>query len=169
MPNTTVETLREKTDAAFANLSRQTAGLEPHMEKTDAPGQWTTRQVLCHLLFQPGFDPGAVLGMFRDRDYAVLPVQPGQVEVTAERQGMTLGQFMAALDGQRRSVYAHLGTLPEADLHTRKVRIPALKAMAGTEEFSVAMFVGGMFDYHWNAHAEQLGKIRKAAGLPEAR
>jgi hypothetical protein len=30
------------------------------------------------------------------------------------------------------------------------------------------MFVGGMFSYHWNDHAGQLAKIRKAAGLPDA-
>jgi hypothetical protein len=29
--------------------------------------------------------------------------------------------------------------------------------------------VGALFDYHWNDHAGQLAKIRKAVGLPEAR
>lgn len=31
------------------------------------------------------------------------------------------------------------------------------------------MFAGAMLDYHCNDHAGQLAKIRKAAGLPEAK
>ena len=30
------------------------------------------------------------------------------------------------------------------------------------------MYVGAMFDYHWNDHAGQIAKIRKANGLPDA-
>ena len=37
------------------------------------------------------------------------------------------------------------------------------------EETPIAVYVGALFDYHWNDHAGQLGKIRKAAGLPEAK
>ena len=47
----------------------------------------------------------------------------------------------------------------------RKLRIPPFKQFVGTDEISLAMFVGGMYDYHWNDHAGQLAKIRKAAGL----
>jgi hypothetical protein len=39
----------------------------------------------------------------------------------------------------------------------------------GTDEISIATYVGAMFDYHWGDHAGQLAKIRKAAGLPDAR
>lgn len=39
----------------------------------------------------------------------------------------------------------------------------------GTDEISLAIFTGAMFDYHWQDHAGQLAKIRKAAGLPEAK
>lgn len=31
----------------WANLGRQLQGMEPHLESPDAPGEWTTRQVLC--------------------------------------------------------------------------------------------------------------------------
>jgi len=30
------------------------------------------------------------------------------------------------------------------------------------------VYVGAMFDYHWNDHAGQIAKIRKANGLPDA-
>jgi hypothetical protein len=43
------------------------------------------------------------------------------------------------------------------------------KEFMGTDEISLAMFTGAMFDYHWQDHAGQLAKIRKAAGLPEAK
>jgi hypothetical protein len=82
---------------------------------------------------------------------------------------MTLKQYTDALDAQRRGVYQYLDGLPEADLASRKLRIPVFKQFMGTDEISLAMFVGGMFDFHWNNHAGQLGKIRKAVGLPDAR
>ncbi len=39
----------------------------------------------------------------------------------------------------------------------------------GTDEIATPVFVGALFDYHWNDHAGQLAKIRKAAGLDEAK
>jgi len=57
MASATVGELRKKTDAAWANLERQLQGMEPHMERSDSPGEWTTRQVLSHLLFEPGWKP----------------------------------------------------------------------------------------------------------------
>ena len=38
-----------------------------------------------------------------------------------------------------------------------------------TDEIPIPMFVGAMFDYHWNDHAGHIAKIRKSAGLPEAK
>ena len=58
MANQTVAELKKKADAAWGNLSRQLEGMEPHIDRSIAPGEWTTREVLCHLLFEPGFEPG---------------------------------------------------------------------------------------------------------------
>lgn len=38
----------------------------------------------------------------------------------------------------------------------------------GTDEITVPVFVGAMFDYHWHDHAGQLAKIRAVVGLPIA-
>ena len=61
MASATVAGLRKKTDAAWANLERQLQGMEPHMERSDAPGEWSIRHVLSHLLFEPGWKPVPVL------------------------------------------------------------------------------------------------------------
>jgi hypothetical protein len=39
----------------------------------------------------------------------------------------------------------------------------------GTDEIAITVYVGALFDFHWNDHASQLAKIRKAVGLPEAK
>lgn len=40
---------------AWANLTAQLHGMESYMERADTVGEWTTRQVLSHLLFlEPG-------------------------------------------------------------------------------------------------------------------
>jgi hypothetical protein len=168
MASQQVSDLRAKSDAAWANLRGQLEGMEPHLDRAEGPGEWTTRQVLAHLLFEPGPSVVDLLKRFTERDYATVHFQPGQVYMTPERERMTLRQFVEALDGQRRGVFAYLESVPEADLDRRKVRIPPFKQFMGTDEISLAMFVGGMFSYHWNDHAGQLAKIRKAAGLPDA-
>jgi hypothetical protein len=168
MANATVTELKAKSDTAWANLSRQLQGMEPHAERSDAPGEWTTRQVLCHLLFEPGWKASAVLGTFAERDLPVLEIAPGQTNVTPERAKMTLGQLAAALDAQRREVFGYLEGLGDAGLQ-RKARIPLFKQFMGIDEIPIPVFVGAMFDYHWNDHAGQIAKIRKAVGLPEAK
>jgi len=81
---------------------------------------------------------------------------------------MTLKQFMDALDTQRREVSLYLDGLSEADLR-RKARIPIFKELMGVDEIDIPTFVGALFEYHWNDHAGQLAKIRKAVGLPPAK
>jgi hypothetical protein len=39
----------------------------------------------------------------------------------------------------------------------------------GIDEIDIPTFVGALFEFHWNDHAGQLAKIRKAAGLPPAK
>ena len=95
----------------------------------------------------------------------MIEIEPGDPFMTPERRAMTLAQLVAALDAQRRAVLAYLGTLTEADL-TRKARIPLFKTFMGTDEIPLPVFVGAMFEYHWNDHAAQLAKIRDAVGLP---
>jgi len=168
MANQTVVELKKKSDAAWANLSRQLQGMDPHLDRSDAPGEWTTREILTHLLFEPGFEPSAVLKTFADRDLPVFDVKAGDTHLTPERQKMTLKELTDSLDAQRRSLFAYLEGLSDAELG-RKARIPLFKQFMGTDEIPIPMFVGAMFDYHWNDHAAHIAKIRMAAGLPEAK
>ena len=57
MASQTGQELQGRVDAAWGNLSRQLEGMDPYLERVDASGEWTTREVLSHLLFEPGFDP----------------------------------------------------------------------------------------------------------------
>lgn len=161
--------LKTRADEALANLTRQLQGMEPHMERSDAPGQWTTREVLAHLLFEPGWDLVAFLKKFSERDLPPGEITPGQVAMTDERRKMSLRQFFDALDAQRRAVFAYLETLSDAELQQRKARIPFFKQFMGTDEIPMAVYVTALFDFHWNDHAGQAAKIRKAVGLPEAK
>lgn len=169
MANAIVKELRTKTDATWVNLKRQLQGMEPYMERADAPGEWTTRQVLSHLLFEPGWRAVPVLKKFSTKDLPLVEIVPGQVHVTPERQKMALRQFLDALGGQRRDVFAYLDGLSDAELGERKARIPLFKQFMGTDEIPISTYVGALFNLHWQDHAGQLAKIRKAVGLPEAR
>src|SRR5262249_28607196 len=131
MGSQAVQQLRARTDATWATLTRQLEGMEPHMERADAPGEWTTRQVLAHLLFAPGWNPADLLRTSGERELPLLDSKPGQIIMSPERQTMTLRQFVDSLDGQRRSVYTYLDAVPETDLERRKIRIPAFEQFLG--------------------------------------
>ncbi len=165
MVNATVTDLQRKNDAAWAALGRTLGGMEACLELTDAPGQWTAREVLCHLLFEPGSKPVALLERFTTGAPPLVEITPGAVTVTPERRRMTLADLLGALDGQRRDVFGYLATLGDADL-ARRARIPIFGPLLGTDEVPLPVFVGIMFDLHWAAHTEQLETIRRAAGLP---
>jgi hypothetical protein len=167
MASTAVIELRKKSDAAAENLWRQLQGMEPYLDRSDAPGEWTTRQVLCHLLEDPDWNPVATLKSFTTTKLPVIEINPGHAPVTPERQKMTLAQLREPLEAQRRDIFAYLESLGDADL-ARKARIPLFKQFMGTDEIALPVYVGAMFDYHWNDHAGQIAKIRKANGLPEA-
>ena len=167
MGSVAVSELRKKSDAAAANLSKQLEGMEPCLDKSDAPGEWTTRQVLCHLLADPDEKPVATLKSFTLSDLPVIELEPGYAPVTPERQTMTIAQLWGALEAQRRDIFGYLESLGEADLG-RKARIPLFKQFMGTDEIALPVYVGAMFDYHWNDHAGQIAKIRKANGMPDA-
>ena len=160
--------LRRRLDAAFENLSRQLHGMEPHMERADAPGEWTTREVLSHLLFEPGFEPAAALASFSERDYPMLEIDPGATFLDDQRRRMTLPQFRDALDTQRRRVLGYIDGLEEREFDQSKARIPLFKQFMGTDEITLDMYFGAMFDYHWNDHAGQIEKIRQAVGIGAA-
>ena len=160
------EDLRDQVNAAHRNLSGQLREMEPHLERSDAPGEWTAREVLSHLLFQPGFNPATLLNTFADRELPLVEITPGATYLDDRRREMTLKEVVDALDTQRRTVLEYLGSLTEAQL-TRKGRIPLFKQFMGTDEITIPMFVGALFAYHWNDHAGQLAKIRRAVGLPD--
>ena len=162
-----VSELKKKSDAAAANLARQLQDMEPYLDKSDAPGEWTTRQVLCHLLAAPDWRPVATLKSFATSNLPLIEIAPGEAHVTPERVKMTKAQLLDALEAQRREIFSYLESLGDADLG-RKAKIPLFKQFMGTDEIALPVYIGAMLDYHWNDHAGQIAKIRKANGMPAA-
>ena len=165
MATQAVRELEAKSDAAWKNLVAQTVGLEPYLERADAPGEWTAREVLSHLMFSDGWKPGPLLASFSDRNLPTIEIEPGDNFLTPARRQLTLAAMVSALEAKRREAFDYLRTLSDADLG-RKARIPLFKSFMGTDEIPLPMFVGAIFDHHLNDHAGQLAKIRKAVGLP---
>jgi hypothetical protein len=167
MATATVEDLRARADAAWKHLAAQLEGMAPFLERSDEPGEWTAREVLSHLLFEPDWDAVALLRTFAHTGLPVVEIEPGAHFMTAERRTMSLEQLVDALDVHRHEVFAYLRGLSDADL-ARKARIPLFQTFMGTDEISLPVFVGAMFEFHINDHAQQLAKIRDAVGLPAA-
>lgn len=109
-----------------------------------------------------------MLSAFATTGLPVLEINPGQIYLDPERQLMTLPQFEKALDRHPRAAFAYLETLGGEDLQ-RKARIPLFKPLLGTDEVTLPTWVKLVFAIHWDEHADQLAKIRKAVGLPVGR
>jgi len=79
---------------------------------------------------------------------------------------LTLGLMLAPLaaQAQRAEMIYRIGFLSSS-----LSPIPVLKQFVGTDEFSIAMFAGALFDGHCRDHAGQIAKIRNAVRLPEAK
>ena len=80
MAHATVNDLRGRANKAWAQLRAQLQGMEPYLDKSDAPGQWTTREVLSHLLFEPGWKPVALLKQSTNLLEYAFPGRDVQVE-----------------------------------------------------------------------------------------
>ena len=165
MATKAVADLKSRSDVSWANLQKQLQGMEAHLDTSDAPGEWTTREVLSHLLFDEGWNPVDTLKTFSTGDLPVIEIVPGKTSMTDARRTMTLKQLTDTLDAQRRQVFSYLEGLSEADLG-RQARIPLFKQIMGSDEVPIPAYIGALFEYHWIDHAGQLAKIRKAAGLP---
>ena len=103
--------------------------MEPYLDKSDAPGEWTTRQVICHLLFEQGWDPVAVLKSFSTSNLPVIEINGGLTDTGGPRQTASLKQLLDMLDLQRKAIYGYLEGLSDADLK-RKAH-PAVQAAHG--------------------------------------
>jgi hypothetical protein len=168
MASLIVGELRRATDAVWVRLNAQLQGMEPHLERSDAPGEWTTRQVLGHLLSEPGWRPLPVLFAFSVDRPPLIQIEPGRTYDTPERQMMRLHQFVKALDRHRLEVFEYLETLDDEALSARRARIPLFERLLGTDDVTIPIWVRTIFGVHWDDHAGQLAKIRKAVGLPAA-
>ncbi len=107
----------------------------------------------------------AVLKSFAASNLPVIEIEPGAAPVTPERQKMTNGAAAGGARSPAPRVFGYLDSLGDADLG-RKAKIPLFKQFMGTDEIALPVYVGAMFDFHWNDHAGQIAKIRKANGMP---
>src|SRR5207245_11189714 len=99
------------------------------------------------------------------RGYPVVETAPEHPCRDEQRRHLTLSQFKDALDAHHRRVLDYIDGLDEPAFERRKARIPLFKQFMGTDEITIDIYLGAMFDYHWNDHAGQLEKIRQAVGL----
>jgi hypothetical protein len=161
-----VSEINAKSAAALTRLARQLDGMDPYLDSAPARGEWTTREVLAHLLGDPGWDPLAALKSFAHRDLPTIDVTVGTVVMTAERRTMTAKQFLDSIERRRQRIVAYLDVLPDGELTGRKARIPLFKQFMGTDEVPLHVYAGALLDSHLDDHAGQLAKIRTANGLP---
>ena len=130
MTNKTLTELRGRADAAWANLMRQLEGMDAHLDRTDAPGEWTAREVLSHLLFEAGADPASLVARFDVKNLPLLEFEAGVTHLDAARRTIGPGSRSRVASRPSSSARAYLATSASPERKSRSSTVARTPASA---------------------------------------
>jgi uncharacterized damage-inducible protein DinB len=150
------QALKDKFDEKASTIESAVAGLsEEQSSKRPAEGEWSARDVLCHL-------SGDAEHGFRDdlkrilaEDKPALEITPGDLYWTPEREKMSLKELAKSTADQYRQIGDLVGGLTPEQL-ARPARIGFLKEVRGSDEVKLGEWISIIVEYHMNAHIGQL-------------
>jgi hypothetical protein len=157
----TAQSLKSLFDDKAAQIESAVSGVsEEQARKSPADGEWCVREVLYHL--SGDVDQTFIEGIqrFIDEDKPELPLTPGDVYTSPEREKATLQELAAAVAAQYRALGDYVAGLSNADL-ARIGRIGFLQQVRGSDEITLAEWATVIGNYHLNVHIEQIRNLAK--------
>jgi uncharacterized damage-inducible protein DinB len=142
-------------EAAVAGISEEDASRRPK------EGEWSVRDVLCHLQGDAEHGFRDDLERFLKEDMPELDLSPGELYWTPEREKHSLQELAKATANQYRAIGDLMADLTPEQLE-RTGRIGFLKQVRGSDEIKLSEWVTVIAEYHLNQHISQLQAL--AAG-----
>jgi hypothetical protein len=157
----TAQSLKSLFDDKAAQIESAVSGVsEEQAKRSPAAGEWCVREVLYHLSGDVDETFAQGIQRFINEDKPELPLTPGDVYTSPEREKATLQELAAAVAAQYRALGDYVAGLSNADL-ARIGRIGFLQQVRGSDEITLAKWATVIGNYHLNVHIEQIRNLAK--------
>jgi hypothetical protein len=148
----TAQSLKSQFDDKAAQIESAVDGVsEEKAKQQPQEGEWCAREVLYHLAGDADETFLDGINRFLNEDKPELPLTPGVVYASSEREKASLPELTSMVASQYRRLGDLLAGLDEAQLG-RVARIGFLKQARGSDEVTLAEWVSLIANYHLNQH-----------------
>jgi uncharacterized damage-inducible protein DinB len=152
----TSASLKDKFDEKASAMESIVAGVsEEKAAKRPAEGEWSARDVFCHLSGDAEHTFRDDLNRFLAEDMPALDVTPGELFWTADRESATIQELARAVAAQYREIGTFVSGLTDEQL-ARPARIAFLKEVRGNDEIKLSEWISLIVEYHLGQHLGQL-------------
>lgn len=153
------EAVRQKTETMLAlckGLDEKTASRAPS-------GRWSPKQILSHLSGPEGVSKLSAIRAILEQNTPLIDLKAADPFFTEKRSEMTFAELLSEFQTGYLQIAALVEGLSEEQLG-RKAHIPLFKESPLGEYPTLAMFVGGLAEYHMEFHIKQMREILLALG-----
>ena len=154
-------TLKDKFDEKASAIESTVSGIsDEKASRRPAEGEWSVRDVLCHLSGDAQHTFRDDLNRFLEEDTPELGVAPGELYWTPGREGASVQELARSVAAQYREIGAFVGGLTEEQL-ARPARIAFLEQVRGSDEIKLSEWISLIAEYHLSQHISQLQALAK--------
>jgi uncharacterized damage-inducible protein DinB len=152
-------TLKDKFDEKASAMESIVSGIsDEKASRRPAEGEWSVRDVLCHLSGDAQHTFRDDLNRFLEEEMPELAVTPGELYSTPDRESAPIQELARSVAAQYRDIGTFVGSLTEEQL-ARPARIAFLKQVRGNDEIKLSEWISLIVEYHLSQHIGQLQRL----------
>jgi len=154
------QTIRQKTEM----MSALCKGLDEKIASRAPAGRWSPKQILSHLCGPEGVSKLSAIRAILEQDTPFVDLKAEDPFFTAKRSGMTFAELLSEFEAGYRQIADLVEGLSEEQL-ARKAYIPLFKETPMGEYPTLAMFIGGLAEFHMEFHLNHMREVLLALGV----
>jgi hypothetical protein len=144
-------------------LQKTCEGLNEEIASRAPAGKWSPKQIISHISGQDGIGFIPAIDLILKQDTPRIDIVAEDPFYTERRAKLTMKELLAEA-GREYATIAELLLTLSADQLKRKAHIPLFKDTGLGEYPTLAMFVGGIGEWHMEFHINHLKEVLKALG-----
>jgi hypothetical protein len=157
----TQQSLKDKFEEKASRIEASIEGVsDEKAAKRPSEGEWSMRDVLCHLSGDASGGFHDDLHRFLNEEVPEFGLTPGELYWTPEREKQSLSELGKSTAAQYRKIGEFVATLTPQQLD-RVGRIGFLKEFRGSDEIKLGEWITVISELHLNQHLDQLEALRK--------
>jgi len=164
MPQTSNEARLDNLKAAQGQLLELLSGMDYCLDWKPEPPDWSTRQVVYHLLESPPGGLQRVLWAAVSGESEPIEVWAGDDNITPERAGYDLDQVLDDVARFFTATQEALEAAGKQEIAGESV-LDRYQTSGGGQTYTVGELLDSMFGAHWSEHLGQIRALRDALGM----